>query len=84
MLSEMGWKEEYFKNPFVRIIVIFLSVIGGLLVLFQFYNRLPISSINIIYVLKINIMLTILIIVGIIVLISEEMKKPWSQRKTTI
>jgi len=71
------WKEEYLKNPVIKVIAIFTGVIGGLLVLWQFYNILPISyqSLSSIEVaLKINIMLTILILVVLFVM-WKEMKR---------
>lgn len=59
-------------NKIFRVIKNSLAVIAGLYALIQFYNVLPINSDNLIPFLKINLMITILILVAIIVFILGE------------
>lgn len=78
MGTPKDWKEDYLKNPIIKGIIIFVGVIGGLLILIQFYNILPIPQENfesIVMTLKINIMLTILLIVIMFTTLWERMIK---------
>ncbi|PIN81282.1 hypothetical protein COV11_02285 [Candidatus Woesearchaeota archaeon CG10_big_fil_rev_8_21_14_0_10_30_7] len=57
-----------------QIIRNFLAVIAGLYALIKFYNILLINAENMVPFLKIDMMLTILIVVAIIVLVIKEGK----------
>ena len=71
------WRANYLKNPLIKLVVVFIGVLGGYLVLAQFYNTLPFSASNPASLemgLKIVAMISLLSLVGIVILLMERKK----------
>jgi len=69
------WKAKLLENRLAQLIVVFVGVIGGYLVLVNFYNALPIYADNpdsIVVAIKIIAMLVILALVGVGMLLLQK------------
>ncbi len=65
-------REELSKNLIVQILAVFVGVIGGILVLSEFFKGLPISSQDIeslIITIKILVIVNILLVIGLLMII---------------